>query len=545
MKLRDYQEETIQSFFNYYEAGHNGNIVAALPTGTGKTPIISGFVHRVMQIWPNQRFLIMSHVKELLTQNYETLLRFWPNAPVGVLSAGLNQKDTAHGIILGGVASVVNSVKELGWRDICIVDECHLISPDEGTMYQTIINGLKEINPNLKVIGLSATPFRMGQGMITDGGLFHDICIDLTGIHAFNRFIAEGYLAPLIPKRTTVEIDVSDIKIVKGDFAKNQLDGATEKVLYEALKETMQHGYDRNCWLVFCSGIKPSEHAAEILNSFGITATAIHSKINDTECEKRYKAFKNGEIRAIVGNNKFTTGFDHPPIDLIVMLRPTASPGLWVQMLGRGTRPYHNTNPNFPYFKSNTIVLDFAGNCKRLGPINDPVIPRKRGEKTGDIPIKVCDAVHDGVVCGIYNHASARYCGGKPEPSAEGCGAEFKFKTKLVGTAGNDALIKGDMPTIETIDVDRVIYHRHQKIGTPPSIRVSYFNGLTRYTEWVCLEHQGFARTKAIRWWRQRHETEPPTSVDAALEIVSQLRVPKRIRVRTDLKFPEILDTEW
>jgi DNA repair protein RadD len=543
--LRDFQLEGISALYDYF-ATTDGNPLLCYPTGTGKSYVNAGIAINVLTEFPNQRIIMLTHVKNLIEQNLEKLLKLWPNAPVGIYSAGLNQRDTAHPLIFGGVASVVNNVEAFGHRDLCIIDEAHLVSPQETSMYQDIIKRLRVINPMLKIIGLTATAFRCGQGMLTEGDnpIFDDICFDLTGVHPFNRFIAEGYLAPLIPKQTRVEVDTSSVKIINGDFAKNQLDEVTEKILYEALKETVERGYDRNCWLVFCSGIKTANHAAEILQSFGISAAAIHSKLSDAECDKRFEAFKRGELRAICGNNKFTTGFDFAPIDLIAMLRSTASPGLWVQMLGRGTRPYDFNNPEkyvkgFEYVKRNCLVLDYAGNCRRLGPINDVVLPRKKGDKTGDAPIKICDA------CGLYNHASARHCGGKPYPTDEGCGAEFLFKTKLVRTAGTDVLIAGDEPVVESFEVTRVIYHKHNKVGSMPSMKVSYYCGLQRFSEYVCLQHLGMAKTRARSWWQQRHASPPPETVDEALLYSSQLRCPKRISVVTSSKFPEIVSTEW
>ena len=180
MKLREYQCEAISSIFSYYENGNNGNIIAALPTGTGKSFILAGFIYEAFKRWPNQRFILLSHVKKILEQDYKAIKTMWENAPVGVYSAGLNQRDIAFPIIIGGVASVVNNIDLFGHRDICIVDECHLISPSEDTMYQTIIKRLLEINPSMKVIGTSATPYRLSQGLLTEKSVFHDFCIDLS-----------------------------------------------------------------------------------------------------------------------------------------------------------------------------------------------------------------------------------------------------------------------------------------------------------------------------------------------------------------------------
>jgi DNA repair protein RadD len=244
-------------------------------------------------------------------------------------------------------------------------------------------------------------------------------------------------------------------------------------------------------------------------------------------------AFKTGKLTAITGMNVFTTGFDHPPVDLIVVLRPTVSPGLHVQLLGRGTRPYDGSDPNFPEPKLNCLVLDFANNCRRLGPINDPRIPRKKGKGTGEVPIKICEE------CGTYNHAAARFCC-NPD-----CNVEFKFQTKLTNVAYTGQIIKSETPILETFDVSKVIYHRHDKIGSMPTIKVSYFVGLKRFTEYKCPEHSGFARRSFESWWKQRHNSEPPKTTDEALSIISMLRIPKRIRVWTNKKFAEIMQCEW
>jgi DNA repair protein RadD len=233
---------------------------------------------------------------------------------------------------------------------------------------------------------------------------------------------------------------------------------------------------------------------------------------------------------------KYTTGFDHPPIDLIGMLRATASPGLWVQMLGRGTRPFAG-DAIFPR-KHNCLVLDFAGNTRRLGPINDPVIPRKPGKGGGDAPVRICDN------CGAYNHAKARNCCN--------CGIEFSFNTKLLRTAATDELLRSDAPVVERYTVNRVLYNLHEKrdkvtgvLLSPPTIRVSYICGLHMFNEYVCLEHGGLAGKKARDWWRQRHGTEPPTMTYEALRHTQEFRTPATIRVHVNKKYPEVLGYEF
>jgi DNA repair protein RadD len=517
---RWYQQEAVHSVFDYF-VKNAGNPVIAMPTGTGKSHVQAGIMQDALTLWPTQRFIAFTHVKELLTQDYEKLIDAWPLAPAGLYSAGLRRRDTALPIIFAGIASAVNNLDAFGHRDLGFVDEADLVSPEAETLYQRAFAHFRSINPYFKICGLTATPFRMGQGYITDGGIFTDICYDLTTIEAFARLIAEGWIVPLIPKRTATELDTSSVGMAHGEFVATQLQAAVDKrdVTYSALRELCEAGYNRRSWLVFGSGIEHTEHIAEQLRAFGVSCVALHSKLKESERDERIIAFKSGEVRCLSTNNMFTTGHDHPPIDLIGMLRPTMSARLWVQMLGRGMRPYDG--------KSNCLVLDFAGNTRRLGPINDPVIPRKKGEPTGEVPVKICD------MCGVYNHASARICCN--------CGAVFDIRTKIVSKASTEALLRSDLPIVEYFNVDRVHYSRHMKLNKPPTIKVAYYCGLRMFNELVCLEHEGFAQHRAHEWWRQRHQSEPPATTDQALAHISTLRTPRQIRVWVNKPYPEVL----
>ena len=209
IKLRDYQIEGLKAIWSYFADGGKGNPVIAWPTGTGKSIIPATFIMEIMKIWPNQRFLIITHVKELIKQNYDLMMELWPNAPAGIYSAGLKQKDIAFPIIFGGIQSMIKNPAQFGHRDIIIIDEAHLVSSNESSQYLTFIATMKIINPYLKVIGMSATPFRMGMGYITENGVFTDIVHDITGLDKFNQLIDDGYICPLVPKRTKTELDVS------------------------------------------------------------------------------------------------------------------------------------------------------------------------------------------------------------------------------------------------------------------------------------------------------------------------------------------------
>lgn len=555
IKLREYQIDGLNAIWDYYEKGNKGNACLAWPTGTGKSVVPAIFIESVMRLWPTQRFLMITHVKELIQQNYNVLLKVWFNAPVGIYSAGLKQKDYAHSIVYGGIQSMIKNPMQFGFRDIIFIDEAHLISQEDSSMYLTFIAAMKLINPNLKVIGLTATPFRMGQGYITDGGLFTDIVHDLTSMDNFNKLISDGYLAPLIPLRTKTELNVNEVSVQKGEFVASSLQKAVDKqeITFQGLREVVDAGANRNAWLLFASGIEHAEHIAEMLGSFGIDCAPIHSKRPSNYNDDAINAFKSGELKSLVNYGKLTTGFDYPSIDLIGMFRPTLSVPLWIQMLGRGTRPVYPAGMPLETVeqrleairsshKQNCLVMDFARNTPRLGPINDPQIPRKKGESQGEVPIKICDN------CGAYNHTRVQFCCQ--------CGNEFEFKIKIKAKAGTEELIrtndKIETPIIELFDVDRVSYNRHIKIDrktktalSAPMIKVQYMCGLRTFNEWVLMQGTGLNLHRAHEWWRMRTKENIPATTDEALSRLSELRVPRKIEVHVNLKYPEIKRVIW
>lgn len=552
-----YQSEAIQALFDFFQdptkfldddfegSPHLANPVLALPTGSGKSIVIAEFCKIVLTHWPDQRIMMLTHVKELIEQNAKKLWAQWPEAPLGIFSAGLKSKQAFPPIVFGGVQSVARSIQKdkfaFGSRDLIIIDEAHLLSPKDTSQYQTVIKTLKSVNPYLRVIGLTATPYRLKHGMITDGdGLFDALAYDLCSTENFNKLIAEGKLTPLVPKRTNTQLDLSSVGVIGGEYNLTELGRISnqDEITEAAIREALVLGADRQSWLVFASSIDHAESIADCLNYYGIPAAASHSKLSIEENNRRIEMFKRGELRALVNNNKLTTGFDHPPIDLIIMLRATLSPGLWVQMLGRGTRPFPG--------KSNCLVLDFAGNTGRLGPINDPQIPGKpRKGAPGEAPVKVCPE------CDCYNHLSAKYC--------VICGHEFIFESKLTKTASEGELLRGmtttepsvsveDLPqmTLETHQVSHVFYDTHlsAKVGAKPTLKVTYATPSgRRFSEWLCFSHIGFMRQKAVGWWVKRAPggLAIPADTNEAWRNADKLSMPKTIQVSIGGKFPEVV----
>ncbi len=556
IRPRDYQIAAVQSVPSYFER-NSGNPLIAMPTGTGKSVVIAMLLQYIMQ-WPGQRVMIATHVKELIEQNHAKLMAAWPQAPAGIYSAGLGQRDNRASIIFCGVQSVAPRAHEFGFVHLLIIDEAHLVSPDDETNYQKLIAILKRINPMLKVIGLTATPWRLGYGKLVQkeqrdangivtqpASLFTDICFDLTSMQSFNWLLDQGYLTTLVPQRTQLAIDVDDVKIQGGEFQQKALQLAVDRdeITRAAIEESLAHASDKRHWLTFCAGVEHAIHTAEMMNSMGIPTVAIHSKMSAGDRDKAIKLWKSGHYRAATNNNVLTTGIDFPGIDFIMMLRPTQSSVLWVQMLGRGTRPVYADGFNLDTQEGRIqaiqagpksegcLVLDFAGNTARLGPINDPVIPRKKGEGKGEAPVKVCG------VCNAYNHASARTC--------FKCGAEFTFAVKIKPLADTKELIKSDMPITEELDVKNIVYESFDKPDRPSALKVTYFCGYKRFIEFVGVEATGSSRGMAKRWWKQRapEGLELPDNIIDTLPLLDRLKPATHIRVWSNKKpYPQILD---
>jgi len=395
VELRYYQTDAIEALYRYF--GHsNGNPLVVLPTGAGKSLTLAAFIEGAIRHYPSTRIVVLTHVKELIEQDMKAIVRYWPEAPVGVWSAGLGQKQRRQ-VTVAGIQSVHKLPATFGGTDLVIVDEAHLIPRSADTMYGRFIAGLKAYNPHLKVIGLTATPYRMDSGMLTEGEhrVFTDIAYDIN----VGKLIKEGYLCPLISKAGVTKADLSSVHTRGGEFVPSELQAAMdqEHLIEGALDEVAALAPDRNHILAFCAGIDHSRHVAEAARRRGWTADYVSGEMAAGERDAKIADFKAGRTRILCNAMLLTTGFDYPSIDCIAMLRPTKSVGLYVQIMGRGLRQ--------DGVKPNTLVLDFAGNIMRHGPI-DQVRVRRKGKADGEsvAPVKECPNCHELV------HTSVMVC---------------------------------------------------------------------------------------------------------------------------------------
>jgi DNA repair protein RadD len=519
--LRDYQAQAIQSIWTWFST-RDGNPLIELPTGTGKSLVIAGLCQQVLEQYEDSKILVVTHVRELIAQNYAELLRLWPGAPSGINSAGIGRRDFRQKIIFCGIQSVADHAHKFGKVDLILVDEAHLIPRDGATRYQQFISDLRAANPYARVIGLTATPYRLDSGRLDQGddALFSGTAYSYPVVQA----IKSGYLSPLVSKATGMKLDVAGVGTRGGDYIAGDLERAVniDSVNRAAIREVTEFAArdGRRSWLIFAAGVDHAQALAGIVREHGVSVATIFGDTPKAERDATIAAFKRGEITCLVSMGVLTTGFNAPAVDLIAMLRPTQSTGLYVQICGRGMRLAQG--------KSNCLVLDFAGNILRHGPI-DAVAPKGKGkgDGEGEAPVKECPS------CGSYVHASSSEC---PD-----CGHVFpKPEPKIASVADTSAILSDSTP--KWVSVTGMSFARHSKLGKPDSLRVTYTTRTTSVSEWICLEHDGYARDKARAWWKRRASSAAPSSVTEGMRRLNEIRQPSEIKVRQVGRYFEVLD---
>src|SRR5262249_11309069 len=377
LSLRRYQEEALHALLVFWRNG-GGNPLIELATGLGKSVVIAFLVKQLLADHPEMRVLITAPNRELIDQDIRELLRAWPEAPIGINCEGMGSRDTGARILFALINSIYRRPKDIGPRDLVIIDEAHFIPHHEQGMYRATIEALRELTPDLRVVGLTATPYRLDSGHLCEGeGHIFDSVVYKYGIA---QGIREGCLSPLSPKATAATIDVSGVGKRGGEFIAEQLEAAAIKddVVDRACDEIAAYYGRRRGWLVYCVGVAHATMVRDALRARGVDCEMVLGETPTAERDRIIEDFRAGRLTALVSVMVLSYGFNVPHVDLIAMLRPTMSAGLYVQQVGRGTRKADG--------KSGCRILDFAGNVRRFGPVDDVRIKIKSNGKDGEAP---------------------------------------------------------------------------------------------------------------------------------------------------------------
>ncbi len=521
MQLRQYQQEAVDAVWNHIR-NRNDNPCVVLPTGAGKGVVLSELARQVVE-WSG-RIVIVAHVKELLEQTAGNIMKMAPEIPVGIYSAGLKSRDLGYPVTVAGIQSIYDKAEQLGPVNIIAIDEAHRIPPDGEGMYRTFLEAAKKINPDVKLIGLTATPYRMSTGMIcAPDNLLNQVCYEI----GVRKLIVDGYLSPLRSKATDQTFDTSNVSIRGGEFVQGELEKAMasdEMKVAAACYEIVEKTVNRKSVIVFCSGVAHAQMVAQMLTDIAGT-DLVRTVFGDTQSDERARTvadFKSGKVSYLVNVDVLTTGFDAPAVDCVSILRPTMSPGLFYQMVGRGFR----LAPG----KKDCLVLDFGGNLLMHGPVDRMVISEDK--KTGQVGnggarFKKCPK------CAEMMPVSCEVC---PD-----CGEKLPREKRGIGheaTAATQEALSGPENVLS------IVYQRHEKKidekKTSVSLRVNYDCGMMwPVSEFLCFEHKGFAQTKAAEWWRARSSEPVPRTIDEALRIIAAkgIQQPKQLILKSEGKY--------
>ena len=437
--LRPYQRDCVQATLHYFRK-HHTPAVLTLPTGAGKSLVIAELA-RIAK----GRVMVLTHVKELVEQNHAKYESY--DLTAGIFSAGLGRKETQEKVVFASVQSLANALDQFTEQfSLLVIDECHRVPDDENSAYRRVIQHLQSINPTLRILGLTATPYRLGMGWIyqyhTRGQVkteqprfFRDCIFELP----IRYLLDEGYLTP--PKWVDMAVkgyDFSSLTLTQtGHFREQDVERilqrsqrATPMIIEQVIKASL----DRKGIMIFASTVN---HAQEIMGYLIDENAALI--IGDTpliERDRIIQDFKHQKIKFLVNVSVLTTGFDAPHVDLIAILRPTESISLYQQIVGRGLRLANG--------KTDCLILEFAGNCYDLyqPDIGDPK-PNSDSELVM-VPCPACGFKNNfwgkldpaGFLIEHYGRRCQGYFENEEDGTREECG--YRFRAKYCDECGAD-----------------------------------------------------------------------------------------------------------
>lgn len=569
-KLRIYQQEAVERTLNYFRRRRDPAVIV-LPTGAGKSLVIAELAKIA-----RGRVLVLAHVKELVEQNHLKYESYGLHA--GIYSAGLNQKDSKQKVIFGSIQSVAKA-KDDFFRDftLLVIDECHRVSLESDSQYAQVIKQLKLNNPRICILGLTATPYRLGLGWIYNYALrgemktqeqrFFKHCIyDLT----LEYMIRNRYLTPPVKV---------DIPVTSYDFSELTEGGQSytmaqvEEVLQRQRRLTpliiknivdITERDQRQGVMIFSSTVK---HAQEIMEHLPLgEARLILGSTELSERDQIVDDFKQKAFKYLVNVSVLTTGFDAAHVDVIAILRPTESISLYQQIIGRGLRLDQD--------KQDCLVLDYTG----MGhSIFSPEIGEKKTESESvavQVPCPECGFVNDfwGIVDddgNIIEHFGRKCRGGKTNPKTfefTPCGYRFRFKICPHCSAQNDITAR-DCSSCGSVLIDPDTKLKQAKLSkdahvlTPDSIQmlervdkngnpylqVKYYDYDGQFlSEMHYLSNSTSLKKFNINFLRS-HMRKPELrlnirSVSDVVKIQSQLRMPAFVIARKQGKFWKITE---
>lgn len=491
IQLREYQKEAVDSTIDQLMKSPDPCLIDA-SVSSGKTFMIAAIMEHFIKL--NKNCLCLTMTKELIEQNSECFAEYVGSC--SVYCASMKMKNYKKKAIFASPQSIHAAIKrgeEVKDKKISllIVDECHNINyEDKKTVYTKIIENYRMVNPKMRILGLTGTPFRgVGSSIYGGANLFKHI----TATISMFFLIKSGFVVrPIFGVTSDDEYDFSDCKVQRtGKYKESDLADVAEgkDITKYIVKDIIKNSQERTGVLIFASTLK---HCEEILTLLPSNSCMITGKTPEDERSRLIKDIRAGKIKYTVNLNVLTVGFNAPIIDHVVFMRPTHSRVLWIQAIGRGVRQKEG--------KEFCLVSDYAGNLDRLGDVDDPIINSFKRQQAKELPF-----LYECPECYEMNTARSRRCIGykKGQWEKERCEYMFIFKECFSCGEKNDVTARmclhcgielvdpndkltlkaatklSDTPT--RVKVDQTFYSRHLKLDNQQIyIKIEYlfmFNG--------------------------------------------------------------------
>lgn len=539
--LRDYQKQALTTI--YADLKNNQHVLLSAIMGAGKTVMCARLIERLFNE-SNKKFLILMHKVELVDQFYQTFIQFTdvPALHIGVCSAGRNLRELHQRIIIGTLQTFVNYLNDFNYCDLLVIDEAHRITIDTGSQYDKIINYLKSKNEKMRILGLTATPFRLDHGYIYGNkckkdkkNLFEKINFQVE----YKMLLEQGYLMKLdgvVCADETLKIDLDGVGIQAGEYILSQLGHVMEKEIHidTAVKAVCDYCMEYQKICVFACTI---EHAEALYTAFDKVfhgcATIVHSKLSKTDREQNLKDWKSGNKVIMISVNILIEGFDFKQLDCLVFARPTKSPVLWLQAVGRILRTVEG--------KIKALLVDLTLNTQTFGTDLDNIkvrIPKNNNIKTGEME-KMCPE------CGNVVHIACRICGE--------CGYEWtveQVKKEMAEKLPDmKRIVFGEDNEVAIwIEIDAMECSIHETKEDKKLGRIDYYYAAHYHVSlYLCFSdyYQGYAVEKANEIWTKISDDPFPVDCEDFKYKMRYLKIPNKILIKNNGKFKKIIDFEF
>ena len=499
IKLRKYQSDTVAYIEQMIEEGKESPCVVA-PTGAGKTIIFCELIRRL--VGKGKRYLVMANRQELIYQPQAKLLALAKELEAPLLRPNVIMGGTPQYNNRGGWIASVQTLqrRELPPADIVIIDEAHL---SVSAKWEEMIATYKA--QGAFVVGFTATPQRL------DGLPLKRIYTQIYQCGSVKDLTSQGFLVPIRYRYKAV--DTHALKMRGKDFD----EGEMYKNLYKAgaIHDGIVDAYfdyaEGLKTLVFCCNIEHAKQLATEFSELGLIAKSLTSKDSSQQRKDTLHQFAEGRIDILTNCGVLTTGYDCPSVQCVLLARATQSLVLYLQMIGRGTRPSDN--------KDSLLVLDFGNNIANFGRIDIERYWSLEGSKKKMVTAsKVCPGTIGDDLCMQICELDAPVC--------DACG--HVFDNTIIGLSEMDKLMgygkKREIKVIkggEMIEEDDPLYKElmAQKLSKIPTELLD-----------DAVKIKGYKKGAAYMERRRRNELTPK---EVFLELAKQYATMYKVEKNT------------